>query len=296
MKGFFLFFFLNVYSMSPAFAGQSVGWGSQFTKQDSQYNLFFSYDQEPTAEEDALLWSTTVSLNTSRARLYGEDSRAEQTNRDLSWINLFETTTGWVFGAGLAFGSSKINNVQSRGLRIIGGRTHVLNSTQSFYWELEVGGKSILQKEANTATEELKLVQSHIGGQMNYRWRAVEVGVFFQNYYYNKDVDQELLLLTTPEALTRFGSAFSNTLSTLLKNQIGLDFSWDFHPLWQWSIVALRTQDVPRPEVVGRTLSTKISYSPTQHWTFSADVGHSSYDSIPQAEYNYFGIGLIYGW
>ncbi|MBY0385012.1 hypothetical protein K2X05_07625, partial [bacterium] len=107
---------------------------------------------------------------------------------------------------------------------------------------------------------------------------------------------QQLLLLTTPEALTRFGSAFSNTLSTILKNQIGLDFSWNIHPFWQWSFVALRTQDVPRPEVVGRTLSTKINYSPNERWTFSADLGRSTYDSIPQAKYNYLGFGLIYGW
>ena len=292
----YLWIGLIFFSMSQALAAQSVGWASRFTKQDSQHNLFLAYDQEPNSEVDGLLWSTTVSLNTSRARLYGEDNRPVQTNRDLSWINLFETSNGWVFGAGLDFGSSKINDVQSRGIRLIGGRTHIFTDTRSIYWELEVGGKSILQKKTNATVEELKLLQSHIGGQVSYRIKPVEIGFFFQNYYYNKDVDQELLLLTTPEALTRFGSAFSNTLSALLKNQIGLEFSWDIHRLWRVSFVGLRTQDVPQPEVVGRTLSANIAYSPNQNWTFSADLGQSTYDSIPQAEYNYLGLGLIYGW
>lgn len=289
----FCFVFLSI---SQAYASQSLGWSLQMTKQDSQHNLFFAYDQEPTSELENLLWSTTISINTSRARLYGEDSRPVQTNRDLSWTNLFETASGWVFGAGLAFGSSKINDVQTRGLRLIGGRTHEITETKSIYWEFEFGGKSIFQKENNSAVEELKLVQSHIGGQISYRTPSTEISLFFQNYFYNKDVDQELLLLTTPDALTRFGSAFSNTLSTLLKNQIGLEFSWQIHPMWQWSLITLRSQDVPRPEVVGRTLSTKISYLPNQHWTFSVDLGHSAYDSIPHAEYNYLGLGLIYGW
>ncbi len=262
---------------------------------ESSNSTTLSYQHNRVRESN---WSTEVFLNATRSKVDDVNSETEVT-RELQWINQWDFSDVWFYELGLGASNTKVNKIRTSNLDMTLGRVH--EEFYFFNWSITAGINNIKQQDSNGPNRvALSLVQQKTGIQLGIDpldW--LSLSLFSNRYRYNKDVDQALLSLQSEAAIRRYGTAFSDQLSSLIETESGISLGFKLNDDCRLSFSASQTQDAPEPKVQGQSTSVKMFYRFNSQWDSSVSASSTQYESTastPEAEYSYLGLGVGYSW
>ena len=272
---------------STIFASQKVE--TKVKTSDSNNSTTFSYQY---GAPEGSIWSSEVDMTGTRSKVKNTSSETEVT-REVQWLNTFDITPEFFAELGIGGSNTKVNDIHTTNVDLTIGQ--MLEDWHFFNWSLTAGTNNIIQQRGLTQTSKtLTLNQQKSGLQIGIdpvEWLAISV--YANHYEYNKDVDKALLLLQSSAAVQRYGTAFSDQLSSLIEKESGISLNFKLSDSWKFIIAGSQTQDAPQPKVKGNSGSAKIYHRFNPQWDGSVTLGSTHYDSStqnPSTTYGYLGL------
>lgn len=258
----------------------------------STLGYFYSGDDEDS------VWSTDVTLTGTRSKVDAAGVDDEVT-RDIQWVNSWDLKYNWYIDFGLGGSNTSVNKIRTINMDVTIGKLH--QDFYSFNWDLTLGINSLRQQEARLPSgRRLALMQKKIGVQMGFEpvsW--LSVSVFTNKYTYNRDVNQILILFQEQAAVSAYGTAFADELSTLIDQETGLSFGFHCNDQTRLNVTFSQSQDAPTPQVKGTRASAQINYRFSPTWDGSFSLASQRYEATattPETKYGYVGFGAGYSW
>lgn len=292
MRAVFLCLLLSL--GTHVYASQKVQVKASGSGSSSSSTLSYFYG----GDEAESIWSTDISLTSTRSKVEGTGVEDEVT-RDLQWVNSWDLKYNWFIDLGVGGTNTKVNKIKTTNADVTFGR--VSENFYQFNWDLTLGLNSIRQEESTVPSgRRLALMQKKIGLQLGFDpldW--LNLSLFTAKYSYNRDVDLALLLLESQAAMSAYGTAFGDELSTLIDQETGLALGFRFNEKTRLNLTFSQSQDAPTPHVRGSRVSALTSYRWNSAWDGSFSLSSSRFEATsttPESKYSYAGLGVGYSW
>lgn len=273
---------------STIFASQKVETRIKSSDSSNSTTLIYQY-----SAPEGKIWSSEVDFTGTRSKVKNASSETEVT-REIQWINTFDITPEVFAELGIGGSNTKVNDIHTTNVDLTLGQ--LLEDWHYFNWNITAGTNNIIQQSGLTKTSKtLTLNQQKMGLQVGIdpvEW--LTVSIFANNYEYNKDVDKALLLLQSSIAVQRYGTAFSDQLSSLIEKENGINLGFKLAESWKLNVSGSQTQDAPQPKVKGKSGSIKVYHRFNSQWDGSVSVSSTHYESSaqnPATTYEYVGVG-----
>lgn len=266
------------------------------SKSDSELELNYQYQQEPTAED--VKWSTSVGFITSRAKIQDSATGDVDSSRQFIWGNNWNFYSAIYTELNLATSTKTEDNLTSRKIEVKLGSE--FGEDLPIAWSIGLGRNRIEQGRSGPSANKLALDQKSLSYSLALDATDWLIVSFYGSQYdYDQNLDTQLQRLGAPSSVRVFGTAFYDTLTSLPKETVGLQGSFILNEKWSLSGDMSKTTDAPDPQVESSTLSVTVNHQYSEEWDFGAYIASTTVEATEdntEQKFGYFGISVGYSW